>query len=327
MKELRDTIKQHRGTEDELVGFLASEICKIAPADADAIITELAENLSMRYNLPDETHRMLREEVGRLGGLEEQAGGAAVAVSGPDGAPTELRSAMNGMDKHKNLAGLSDSVMHFGGPHRGVLQRVFGLQVTQNYLAALKYFILDDFARQQTKFNFTTKKAVAGIIDVIDEISQENMTKINELVNYRTDSHKWIRRHDFRLDALEAQTVPEWKIDQKIEEMADGLNIPRLEGQILQQKDVMQDTAGNMHRMERTVVENYNELKEMIISRDLKTTEFLLERISRLERMLYNDVPAGSATGVGGIEGVGGADDAGGTVGGERDGPDAGGRI
>lgn len=317
MKEIDRTIKQYQNAEDDLVMFLASEICRIAPSDADidAMIEELAGHLKPRYRLPDEAKKMLQDMVEK----QRRTQPAPQQRISRGIMPAEFKQIMNSMDKNKNLIGLSDSVMHFNRRHLGLLQRILNLQITQNYLSALKYFILDDFARQQTKFNFTTEKAVNSIIDLIDEVRNENVVSINELMNYRRDSHKWIRRHDLMLDSLEAQIVPEMEIDQKIENMEDRLEIPQLEEQVRIQKEQIQqleeqvrlqkeqvqqleeqvqhgeergeqhrnemrEMDKNLRRMELAVSENYNELKEMIISRDLKTTEFLLKKLAALER-------------------------------------------
>jgi len=134
---------------------------------------------------------------------------------------SSLNSILKSLETNRDLTKIPDNILHFGKRHMSMASRIFYWQTTQNYLAALKWFILDDLVSQQTKFNSVTTNSIKNIFNLMNGMKDEYTIPISEL-----------------------------------------------------------------KKLEVKVNENYNELKDMLIQKDLNTNEYLLSRIAELEEQI-----------------------------------------
>ena len=72
----------------------------------------------------------------------------------------EIEQIFKNLNENKDLVNTIDKTLHFGKKHLGVAFYLFNRQITQNYLSALKYYILDEFSQKQTWFNADTLKTL-----------------------------------------------------------------------------------------------------------------------------------------------------------------------
>ena len=102
---------------------------------------------------------------------------------------------------------------------------------------------------------------------------------IFELKNYANESEKWIQNIETKLEQMSKTDGRIASIETKLEQMSktDG-RIASIETKLEQ----MSKTDGRIASIETKINENFNELKEFIVTRDLKTTNFLLSKIEKI---------------------------------------------
>ena len=217
MRDIQEEIKKQKKIDEEMLDFLAFEISQIKLTNYNEIIEMVTKNVKMKYDASEEIKERLQNKIEKLNSDNISSQGKTVKSFNLNNitTTTELRSFLNRLDKNKNLIDLVDSNLRFSNSHLNFLQRVFNLQITQNYLSALKYFIINDFSEKQTKFNFTVEEAIKNIINLINNIKKENAIAINELYNYRNSSQEWIRLNEEKLNQHDTRfSTTEEKLNQ-----------------------------------------------------------------------------------------------------------------
>jgi len=95
--------------------------------------------------------------------------------------PMKLDASLQSMYANQNLTTAVDPILHFSPSHLGFLKRIFNMQITQNYLNALKFFITDDHLKKQTAFNVSTQNSIEHFLNIINELKSKHQNQINEL--------------------------------------------------------------------------------------------------------------------------------------------------
>lgn len=375
MESIRDDIQHQKEEGEQLLNFIASQLAKAEIEIDDEILESVLDDVKLKHFTTEELKSSLKNKISSLKEKNLKSNSFAsidaAIVSNLKNLPVDiskeftesLNKNLGRLDRNKDLSDLQDSVMHFSQGHQGFLKRIFNLQISQNYLSALKFFILNDLTTRQTVFNQSTQDSIKNILNLINTSFRENGIIINELKNYQNDSTNWIRDNDVKLNALDKKlneleisklTEIEKKliereelsinalekkltekeeyslniINDKIKNLMDSINktdrnfttllesttkLNNIESKLstkidqniitvnesynelkeLVRNNVIPKIDKNMSitndrdkNLQIKVNENYNELKEMIINRDLKTTEFLLNKISNLKKKI-----------------------------------------
>jgi len=375
MESIRDDIQHQKEEGEQLLNFIASQLAKAEIEIDDEILESVLDDVKLKHFTTEELKSSLKNKISSLKEKNLKSNSFAsidaAIVSNLKNLPADiskeftesLNKNLGRLDRNKDLSDLQDSVMHFSQGHQGFLKRIFNLQISQNYLSALKFFILNDLTTRQTVFNQSTQDSIKNILNLINTSFRENGIIINELKNYQNDSTNWIRDNDVKLNALDKKlneleisklTEIEKKliereelsinalekkltekeeyslniINDKIKNLMDSINktdrnfttllesttkLNNIESKLstkidqniitvnesynelkeLVRNNVIPKIDKNMSitndrdkNLQIKVNENYNELKEMIINRDLKTTEFLLNKISNLKKKI-----------------------------------------
>src|SRR5574338_505892 len=129
---------------------------------------------------------------------------------GDPGLYVNLRQLINRLEKNKDLTNLMDGVLHFGKRHMSIAKRIFFLQVTQNYLSAVKYMTINELVSKQTLFNVATEDAIKNMINLINDLKRQTEISITELKNYQRESQHWILSDEDKIRKLEAK-LPEYE--------------------------------------------------------------------------------------------------------------------
>jgi len=97
----------------------------------------------------------------------------------------DIEQIFQNLNENKDIVNTIDKTLHFGKKHLGVAFYLFNRQITQNYLSALKYYILDEFSQKQTWFNADTLKTLEKLYSksLENEQNLEKMISDLELVN------------------------------------------------------------------------------------------------------------------------------------------------
>ncbi len=324
MGSIRADIQHQKEEGEQLLNFIASQLAKAEIEIDDEILEAVLGDVKLKHFTTEELKSSLKNKINSFKEKnlksESIASLDAALVSNLKNLPLDISKEFNEslnknlgrLDRNKDLLDLQDSVMHFSQGHQGFLKRIFNLQISQNYLSALKFFILSDLTTRQTVFNQSTQDSIKNILNLINTSFRENAIVINELKNYQNDSTNWIRENDVKLDALDKK-FKELEISKLTEIEKKLIDHEELSLNILEKKltekeesslNILNDKIKNLmesttklNNIESTlstkidqniikVNETYNELKEMIINRDLKTTEFLLNKISYLEKKI-----------------------------------------
>jgi hypothetical protein len=301
ISDLRKKITNNKIERENLLDFIAYELSKGSLEIDENVLYEMADLIDDKYNTKEEMKKFLQiridnfKQISRIRNdqLENSQEFSVLTENliGESRLFGNMKQLFNKLEKNKDLSDLRDGVFHFGKSHMGIAKRIFFLQVTQNYLAALKYLIINDIVTKQTLFNTSAEEALKSIIGMISSLQKETGISIKELRNYKTESEKWIQNNEFRIIQLEERS----KKFEEISERVDKNNhiISNLEERSKKFDEISRTIESNTstlqdvdRKLEIKTNENYNELKEMIITRDMKTTEYLLEKISNLENEL-----------------------------------------
>lgn len=293
---IRKEIKKKKLENERLLTFIATELSKSDIQNKNDVLDIIIDDIDTKYSTKQEVKTILQsklEEVTKskispddllLEQINYQSSkNTPYSAGGSDPRPyVNLRQLINRLEKNKDLTNLMDGVLHFGKRHMSIAKRIFFLQVTQNYLSAIKYMTINDLVNRQTLFNFATEDGIKNMINLINDLKRQTEISIVELKNYQNESQHWILSDEDKIRKLEAKLTDDEDKIRKLEAKLiddESLFASKLENN----KSMINDKE---HRLEIKINENYNKLKELIISRDLKTTEFFLEKISNIEDMI-----------------------------------------
>jgi hypothetical protein len=240
--DIQKTISNNKDNYENLLDFIVAELCKSKITINDNILELLANNVESKYYTKEETKELLSNKL--TDALTIQSFATTIQEQNSHHNSNHInfmpnfidKQILNSIEKNKNLWDVSDPILHFNKRHMSFLSRIFYLQITQNYLSALKWFFTRDLIEKQTKFNSAIDDGIKNLIETLHVIERNHEISINEQKNYVSESIK--------------------------------------------------DIENRQHDLDIKLIENHNELKEIIISRDLKTTEFFLEKIFNIEKMI-----------------------------------------
>lgn len=238
MNEINKKIVKTKSDNEQILNFVALELSKLNIENKNEAIEQLTNEIDTKYFTKKEIKDKLENKIENY-----KKSNSNYTQTFKE---TNLVNLEN-LERYRDLSKIPDPTLHFSKHHLSLARRVFYWQVTQNYLAAIKWFVLNDLVLQQTKFNSATEDSLKKILNLITELKK-----------YVIESEKWIQENQKRIDELPTSITNLDKMEKKIDKNTKSLQI--------------------------NINENYNELKQLIIDRNLKTTEYLLEKINSLEK-------------------------------------------
>jgi hypothetical protein len=75
---------------------------------------------------------------------------------------------------NKDLTKLLNKDFSFSNSHLSIISHLFNKKISQKYLGALKYYILNDYLEKQTQYNEELLKIISILYEKIIEIQQSN---------------------------------------------------------------------------------------------------------------------------------------------------------
>jgi len=302
LANIRRGIKNQNDDEENLLNFVAAELAKTDIQTDDEILEVITKDIEPRNSTKNEFKLLLKSKVNLIKKQTNQSYDSThihqndvVQTSG--GIHTNdlkefnesFKQSIGRLERNKDLFDLHDPVLHFSDSHQGFLKRIFNLQTTQNYLSALKYYILNDLITRQSIFNDTSEQALKNILNLLNSTIRKNEITLSELKNYQNDSEKWILNNESKLNQaeikLEKLTAKSNELETKSNELES--NFVDFNNKITQPFDKNKaESLENQRKLEIRISENYNELKELIINGNLKTAEFLLGKLHHMEKQL-----------------------------------------
>jgi len=290
---IREKIKKTKLENELLLTFIATELSKSDIQNKNDVLDRIIDYLDTKYSTKQEVKTILQNKLEDLKKsqispddlLLEQVNRQSlenIIYTGDESDPSlyvNLRKLINRLEKNKDLTNLMDGVLHFGKRHMSVAKRIFFLQVTQNYLSAIKYMTINELVNKQTLFNMATEDAIKNMINLINDLRKQTEISITELKNYQHESQRWILNDEDKIRKLEVKLTDDESFIASQFPHYESLFKSKLE----KNNSMINDKE---HILEIKINENYNELKELIITRDIKTTEFFLEKISNIENMI-----------------------------------------
>jgi len=197
MSKLQESIEFNTSNLDALVNFIALQLFKMNITD-EHILDTIIKNIDGKYLTKTEIkqkiiHQLEKfEETNKKFSEEQELPNKKIdfqkQIKINSNENKILKELTLRLDRNANLETSIDRTLHFGNKHYGIISRIFNLQLTQNYLSALKYLILDDLVTKQSKFNFTLQESVESIINLINQNNEKIEIKLNDLNNYKDES-------------------------------------------------------------------------------------------------------------------------------------------
>jgi len=198
MEKIQKNIDKKKPIEDELISFLARELSKINTQNYSKLIDKILNNFNPIYIPKQDVKELIEKQI-------EKHKTENVNLSGQESfddkkvADPALNQLINRLERNRDLTNIVDPTLHFSSVHSNFLQKVFNLELSQNYLSALKYFIINELVEKQSIFNFATEESVQNIINLITKLQKENSLLIQELINYRDTSRDWIKNSEQKI--------------------------------------------------------------------------------------------------------------------------------
>ena len=94
---------------------------------------------------------------------------------------TNLNASLRALKANCDLTTSIDRILHFSPIHLGFAKKIFNMQVTQNYLNALKFYFTDELLQKQTAFNVAVEDTINNINNVFNTSSSDMITKVETL--------------------------------------------------------------------------------------------------------------------------------------------------
>jgi FkbM family methyltransferase len=216
---IRKEIKKKKLESECLLNFIADELSKSDIQNKNDVLNMIIDDIDVKYSTKQEVKTILQNKIEDLvkskispyDALMEQIdlpSSENILYSGQisnSRSYVNLRQLINRLEKNKDLTNLMDGVLHFGKHHMSFAKRIFFLQITQNYLSAIKYMTINDLITRQTLFNSATEDAIKNMINLINDLSKQTETSTIELKNYAKASEQWIHNNEHKLSELESQ--------------------------------------------------------------------------------------------------------------------------
>jgi len=288
LNDIQKKISDNKKNYENLLDFIITELSKSQTTVDDHILESLANNINSKYYTKEETKNFLREKFNQVQKIHSfdkniQEQNSIHYFNHNDATNLIDKQILNSITKNKNLFDTSDQTLHFSKRHMSFLSKIFYLQITQNYLNALKWYFTSELVEKQTKFNSALDDGIKNLITTIHNIERNHEISINELKNYANKSTNWIQNIESKLEQTSKTNQRITAIESKLEQTSKtNQRITAIESKLEQTSKTNQRITA----IESKLIENFNELKELVITRDMKTTDFLLSKISKLESSL-----------------------------------------
>ncbi len=326
MENIRSKIEKKKAYQDNIIDFLAEELSKNNLTSED-YLKKLSDLVQVPYLTRQEFLDILNKKVDTINkersDTKTQPHEEGQINLKDHSVNYEIRTIINNLEKNRDLSSLKDPVLHFSSGHLNIAKRVFDLQIVQNYLAAIKYKIIDDLTNKQTQFNYATEEAIKNLAEILNKFKREDEIAITELRNYARDSESWIHNDEIKVQKIQEKIETDIEnlhtivknntekitrnvsiinknseqlksifdnsntISKKYQELSSALH--QHETALTELKNYAKESESWIHKDEaklETLKNEIDNLQKLIISRDVKTTEFLLEKISHLEEIL-----------------------------------------
>lgn len=238
INDIKEKVNKNKRNYENLLNFIITELSKSKITLNDEILETITENIKSKYSTKEETKELLnkkfetaKEQLSLKMQIQEQNllyNLNRTRVTSPTFNFTN-KNTIKALEENKDLSDTSDEILHFSKRHLSFVSRIFYLQVTQNYLKALKWYITNELIEKQTKFNTAASNELQNILNKIQVYERKNEIIFTE---------------------------------KKFEKIT--------------------------HDLEIKINENKNELKDLFTKKDLKTTEYLLSKITELEKQIKN---------------------------------------
>lgn len=207
---IRKKIESYKIENEKILDFIAYELSKSNTEIQEGTLENIVNYIDDKYSTKDEVKEILQNKIENFNTINFQFRDTQNTPNvGIDNTVVNskifrnMRQLFNKLENNKDLSNLQDTVLHFGSKHMSIAKRIFFLQVTQNYLSAIKYFVINDLVSKQTTFNYATEESFKNIVNTINDLMRENTIVINELKNYQRDSEKWIQSNEYKIGKLE----------------------------------------------------------------------------------------------------------------------------
>ena len=161
---IRKEIKKNKLENEHLLTFIAAELSKSDIQNKNEVLDMIINDIDIKYSTKQEVKTILQSKLEEITKskitsddllLEQINHQSSENISfSTEGSESRLygnlRQLINRLEKNKDLTNLMDGVLHFGKRHMNIAKRIFFLQVTQNYLSAIKYMTINDLVNRQT---------------------------------------------------------------------------------------------------------------------------------------------------------------------------------
>ena len=208
MEKIHDEVELEKLSITKLIDFIALELSQNKIQYSKEIFDYIISEIKTNDFTDSELYRILENKLSHYSQNSlisfESADISNLTNIASSEISSDMKLELQRIVKYQDLSDIPDNVLRFGKNHASVIGRIFNLQITQNYLAALKWYIINDLVSQQNKFNFAISDSFSKILKLF--IKTE--IKLNEFQNYSTESTKWIQSNEFKLTELE-KNIPD----------------------------------------------------------------------------------------------------------------------
>jgi len=195
--DIQKKIEINKIEHENLLEFIASELANSSISD-DEKIGKIVDNIKSKYYTKNEIKNQIETSIQKT-----QLTKFNEMMTGEYG--SEFKNLIDRIEQNRDLQNPADKVLRFNKAHLNLLSKIFHMQITQNYLSALKWFITDDLVTKQSQFNYTIEETIKKLASIIDALKKDNQTKIIELQNFTRDSEHWIHTNEIKIDDLESK--------------------------------------------------------------------------------------------------------------------------
>ena len=204
MSDIQSKVKKDTIENENLIDFLASELSHFKIENEDEVLNKIMDNIDTNYFTKNELQTNLHNKI-----IENQSNSDITSplinkksvdftfnllgLSKENESISNFKPLLSRMEQNFDLSNLSFSGFHFSKTHLSLISRIFHKPITQNYLSALKWIMINDLVEKQTKFNLATEDSIKNILNLVSETVKKTTVDTNELKNYQHESEKWIQ--------------------------------------------------------------------------------------------------------------------------------------
>jgi len=192
INDIKEKINKNKRNYENLLNFITTELSKSKITLNDEILETITENIKSKYSTKEETKELLnkkfetaKEQLSLKMQIQEQNlpyNLNRTRVTSPTFNFTN-KNTIKALEQNKDLSDTSDEILHFSKHHLSFVSRIFYLQVTQNYLKALKWYFTNELIEKQTKFNTAASNELQNILNKIQVYERKNEIIFTELKN------------------------------------------------------------------------------------------------------------------------------------------------